>query len=55
MQLRPVGPAQLSNDTAIVRCERSSVTVYDQPRQVTEIITVRLRHGADGWVIEGID
>jgi outer membrane protein assembly factor BamD (BamD/ComL family) len=55
MQLRPVGPAQLSNDTAIVRCERSSVTVYDQPRQVTEIITVRLRRGADGWVIEGID
>ncbi|MBZ5586741.1 MAG: hypothetical protein LAQ30_32050 [Acidobacteriia bacterium] len=55
MRLQPRGEPRISGDTASVECEQAITAVDEQGRhRVTAppTVTVRLKRGAAGWVIE---
>jgi hypothetical protein len=56
-QLRPLGPAELTGDRAIVRCMRitEQVTQFGRQKPVEEARTVRLKRESGRWVISAID
>jgi hypothetical protein len=53
VQLRPTS-VQIDGDTAVANCTRQLRQVTDRPLEVSNTVTVRLRRGERGWVIEDL-